>query len=196
MPQYVDLHIHSHKSRDSRCSVKEIITRCIDIGLVGFAITDHDRFTEVKSPYPDIMAIPGIEISTSDGHILAIGIHEIIPDNLTANETVDLIHEQDAVAIASHPFSSKENFPGLGDLVHEVKLDGIEISNPKKHINNRLARKVAGSIGLSKLGGSDAHDIESIGMGVTVLRDKIYSVDDLINLIRKGKTDGLLRKRN
>lgn len=195
MPIYVDLHIHSNRSRDSRCSVKQIITKCIDIGLAGFAITDHDTFTKVNSPYQDIIAIPGMEISSIDGHILAIGINEQIPENLIASQTVDLIHEQGALAIASHPFSSKEKFPGLGDLVYDLDLDGIEISNPKKHINNKLARRVAVSLEVSKVGGSDAHDLDSIGNGVTVLQDNIYSIDDLINQIRKGKTDGLIRKR-
>jgi predicted metal-dependent phosphoesterase TrpH len=161
---------------------------------LGFAITDHDTFTKVNLPYPDIIAIPGMEISSFHGHILAIGINEQIPENLMANETVDMIHEQGALAIASHPFSSKENFPGLGDLVYELKLDGIEISNPKKHINNKLARRVAVSLNISKVGGSDAHDLESIGKGVTVLKENVYSTDDLINQIRKGKTNGLIRR--
>jgi predicted metal-dependent phosphoesterase TrpH len=195
MPIYVDLHIHSQRSRDSQCSVKQISTRCYEIGLAGYSITDHDTLTKVSSPHGDIIAIPGMEITSLEGHILGIGVNEQIPENLMASETVDLIHDQGALAIASHPFSSNEEFPGIGDLVYELELDGLEVTNPKKHINNRLARKVASSTGIPKVGGSDAHELDSVGIGVTVLQENIHSVDDFLNQVRKGKTDGLLRKR-
>jgi len=191
---YLDLHIHSERSMDSRISVKQIITRCIELGLAGFSVTDHDQFSNVQSPYPDLLAIPGSEISTVDGHILALGINEPFPSFIDAAETIDLIHEQGALAIASHPFSSKEEFPGLGDLVYDLKLDGLEITNPKGHIDNKRARKVANTLSIAKVGGSDAHDLLSIGIGLTVLREPVETVDDFLAEVRGGRTDGLLRK--
>ena len=194
MTAHYDLHIHSHRSPDSRVPVKRIITRATELGLAGFAVTDHDLYTKVNCPYPDLLAIPGTEVSTLDGHILGIGINEAVPENLSPGETVDLIHEQDALAIASHPFSTMEWYPGLGDLVYELELDGLEVTNPKSFVNNRLARKVAGSMGFARVGGSDAHTIESIGTGVTVLNERVDSVDDFLAQVRKRKTDGMLRK--
>jgi len=70
---YYDLHIHSQSSQDSDLSVKRIITRCAELGIAGFAVCDHDVFTRVTCHYPDLLAIPGEEVSTADGHILLSG---------------------------------------------------------------------------------------------------------------------------
>lgn len=188
-----DLHIHSQGSLDSGLSVKRIITRCAELGLAGFAVTDHDVFTRVACPYPDLLAIPGEEVTTAEGHVLAIGINDSIPAGLSPSETIELIHDQGAVAIASHPFSSKEGFPGLGDLVYDLNLEGLEVTNPKGHVDNRRARRVAGALGVARVGGSDAHKIEMIGKGVTVLRERVGSVDDFLTVVRKRQTDGILK---
>jgi predicted metal-dependent phosphoesterase TrpH len=190
---YYDLHIHSRGSQDSQLPVKWIITRCAELGLAGFAVTDHDVLTKVKCSYPELLAIPGEEVSTSEGHVLALGISEQISVGLSPLETIELIHDQGAVAIASHPFSSKEGFPGLGDHAYGLDLDGLEVTNPKAHVDNSRARKVAGSLGIAKVGGSDAHTIDMIGKGLTVLGDGAETVDDLLSAVRKRKSDGILR---
>jgi len=81
----------------------------------------------------------------------------------------------------------------LEDLVHDLDLDGMEVTNPKRHVDNRRARRVAGTLGIARVGGSDAHEIGMIGKGVTILRERAESVDDLLDSVRKRHTDGILK---
>ena len=190
---HYDLHIHSQASWDSKISVKELLTRALELGLAGLAATDHDQFTRVESPYPELLLIPGEEVSTLEGHILALGINETIPPWLTPEETVELIHAQGALAVASHPFPTKEGYPGLLDKVYELDLDGLEVTNPKDFVDNRQARAAAKAMNVAKLGGSDAHRLEAVGTGLTVLRERAETVDDFLLEVRKKRTDGMLR---
>jgi hypothetical protein len=154
-----DLHLHSDRSHDSVIGSKVMFTRIREIGLNGFAITDHDLLTKVRSPYDDILVIPGIEVTIEDinAHILAIGIQGPLDPGLDVLESIEMIHDLNGVAVAPHPFSSKDGFPALGDLIFDLKdLDGIEVTSPRDHVDNMLARRVAGKLNLAKIGGSDA----------------------------------------
>ncbi|MGA1821211.1 MAG: PHP domain-containing protein [Thermoplasmatota archaeon] len=191
-----DLHVHSDRSPDSVISPKLILTRARELGLNGFSVTDHDAYTEIGSPYEDLIAVPGMEITIEDinAHILAVGIQGPVRTGLDLHETMDMIHDLNGVSISPHNFSSKEGFPALNDRIYTADhLDGIEVTSPRDHVDNLLARKAAGSLGLARVGGSDAHHPSEIGYGFTVTRDPVYSVDDLMDLIRRRKTDGMIR---
>lgn len=198
MKQLFDLHIHSVNSFDSNVSFKTIFSRAIEVGLRGVAITDHDHLTLVKSPFEEVLSIPGIEIRIEDinADIIALGLQEPVVLHRGLEETLDAIKAQDGIIIVPHPFSSVEWNPALGDEIYNVfeKVDALEVTNPKRHIDNRKARKVATTLGLAKVGGSDAHLASDIGCGVTVVRDNVDSVDDLFKLIKAKKTGGELRK--
>jgi predicted metal-dependent phosphoesterase TrpH len=59
-----------------------MIEAAIRKGLEGMIITDHDTIKgglvgkEVASHYRDFKVIPGAEVTSSAGHILAIGVAE------------------------------------------------------------------------------------------------------------------------
>lgn len=188
-----DLHIHTIASGDSSISVKELLTRALELGLAGLAVTDHDQLTKVASPYKELLLIPGEEVSTLEGHILALGIYETVPPWLTPEETVELIHEQGAVAVPSHPFPRTDGYPGLLDKVYELNIDGLEVTNPKDFVDNKQARAAAKAMDVARLGGSDAHRLEAVGAGVTLLREPVETVDDFLREVRKKRTEGLLR---
>jgi len=78
----VDLHVHSfggsHDVKDSTMTVEAIIDEAVNRGIRILAITDHnvDTNTEKSVAYAQkytgqILVIPGIEISTANGHLLA-----------------------------------------------------------------------------------------------------------------------------
>lgn len=191
-----DLHIHSDRSFDSVISPRILFTRAREIGLSGFAVTDHDVFTEIRSPYEDLLVIPGMEITIEDihAHILAIGIQGPVDPGLNIFETIDMIHDLNGVAVSPHNFSSKEGFPAIGDRIYSLHdLDGIEVTSPRDHVDNQMARKAARSLDLARVGGSDAHHPGEMGYGYTVTRDPVYSVDDMISLIRRKLTEGMIR---
>ncbi|MDH7507490.1 MAG: PHP domain-containing protein, partial [Candidatus Thermoplasmatota archaeon] len=78
----LDLHIHSQYSEDGIGSPKEIIKILQKKGLQGMAITDHNNVQgglQAKKVAPkDFIVIPGVEISTSNGHIIALDVKENI----------------------------------------------------------------------------------------------------------------------
>ncbi|MGA1848468.1 MAG: PHP domain-containing protein [Thermoplasmatota archaeon] len=197
MKQYFDLHIHSDRSGDSVISPKSILVKAREYGLSGIAVTDHDELTIIRSPYPDLIIVPGMEITVKDlnVHVLALGITEAVRTDLSLLETIDMIHDLDGIAGAPHPFSGKEGFPGMGDLVYEIDtLDAIEVTSPRPHVDNLLARKASLTMGLARIGGSDAHHPDEIASGLTMVRENVESVDDLMMLVKKRRTDGILRK--
>jgi hypothetical protein len=75
-----DLHVHSSAS-DGRYSPAEIVQKAIDSGLKVIALTDHDTVDGIKPAlsaaraFPDLMVIPGVEISTdiTKGEVHVLG---------------------------------------------------------------------------------------------------------------------------
>jgi len=66
----IDLQLHTTDSDGTWHWVK-VVEKCADMGLTAFAITDHDtavRREEIRAwgKANDVMAIPGIELSTSE----------------------------------------------------------------------------------------------------------------------------------
>jgi len=112
-----DLHIHSRYSYDSATTPKDIIDTAIKRGIQCVAITDHNNMkgsgeaAEYARNLP-IIVIPGEEVKSKEGDILALGIREAIPDKLPSHETIRRIHNQGGIAIIAHPFGSFCGFNG------------------------------------------------------------------------------------
>jgi predicted metal-dependent phosphoesterase TrpH len=80
--------------------------------LGGIIITDHDSAKgglvgkEAARGYGGFKVIPGAEITSRIGHVLAIDVDENIQKGLGVEETVELIHDLGGIAVASHPFQT------------------------------------------------------------------------------------------
>ena len=130
-------------------------------------ITDHDSVAgglagrKVARGYKDFKVIPGAEVTSRSGHILAIGIENNVPTGLTVDETVERIHDLGGIAVASHPFSSRVR-PSLGEEC--LKTDGVEVFNAtnRGHSNSR-ALILAQARGRPRTAGSDAHWARTVG---------------------------------
>ncbi len=192
-----DMHVHTRYSHqtiffyDGVDTPETMVKAAKHAGLDAVAITDHDSLKGIRRAVEEgkrqgILVIPGCEVSSRSGHILAYGITEEIPPNLSAEETIERIHEQGGVAVAAHPFS------GFGVSLMfdtlELPFDGVEAWNASvmDTWQNSLAEKLADHMGVAKLAGSDAHSKEMVGYGVTELPEG--DVDDVIEAIRRGET--------
>ncbi len=183
----IDTHVHTEYSPDSETSIEEAIESAKLSGLSGIAITDHNTVDGVEEALEladgdDFLIIPGVEVSSKDGHILGLGIEEVVPSKLSAEETVARIREKGGIAISAHPFSlsSKPFSPLRSDF------DAIESFNSKRYIGTSIATRYARGNDLSQTGGSDAHFPEEIGLAGIEIECKPF-VGEVIEKIREGK---------
>ncbi|WP_122088474.1 PHP domain-containing protein [Halalkalicoccus subterraneus] len=193
----VELHAHSALSHDGRDPVDLVLEQAAAVGLDAVAITDHDAFDASReaaelAPEYGLIGIPGIEISSSAGHVLGLGVDERIPPGLPFEGTIERIHAAGGIAVVPHPFQSSRH--GVGAKVSRDELaqaDAIEVYNSRLLTGraNRKAERFARSRGLPMTAGSDAHISEMVGQAVTrVDTDGERTVDAILDAIRAGHT--------
>ena len=107
-----DLHMHSTFS-DGLGTIQQILHHAqhnTDLNVI--ALTDHN-VVEGALRARDLWArgnyrfdfIVGEEISTREGHMLALFIEKRIPPDLSIERSIDLVHEQGGLAIVAHPLN-------------------------------------------------------------------------------------------
>ena len=190
----VELHSHTHYSRGTKVfydgveSPEKMVRRAKELGLGALAVTDHNTMFAIKEAKAagkkhGVLIIPGEEIGSKDGHILALGIKKVIRPGIGVAETVDLIHKQGGVAIAVHPFDIKHD--GLGKKANSC--DAIEIFNGNNvdRLSNRRARKFAQKNKMIMVAGSDAHTTAMVGKGI--IHTNANDVRSIIKSIKNGE---------
>jgi predicted metal-dependent phosphoesterase TrpH len=185
----VDMHVHTIYSGDSISSVQDILDACKRTGMDGVVVLDHNSTRggrEALAKKSDILVIPGIEVSSADGHILAFNVGDEIPRDLTVEETIDRIHSQGGVAAAAHPYRV---WSGLGESnVIGKKFDAIECQNGRStRRGNRKAADLANQMMRPRTGGSDSHEPETVGKSYTVFPDDCTDVDAVMKALLSGK---------
>ncbi|MDI9578373.1 MAG: CehA/McbA family metallohydrolase [Candidatus Bathyarchaeia archaeon] len=184
-----DLHVHTTYSKDSVITPKELVYYAKQKGLNAVAVTDHNYLEGAYeiAKKTDFLIIPGVEVSSSDGHIVALNVKELIPRGFSAAETVELIHRAGGVAIACHPHVY---FKGcLRDKVCS-SFDAIEVINARAFpFNNSVkkAEETAQRLGLSKVAGTDAHYGPQIGYAYTIIETLEPTVEAIAKAIVEGK---------
>jgi predicted metal-dependent phosphoesterase TrpH len=184
-----DLHIHTTLS-DGAATPAQVANRLARGDLAVAAVTDHDtvegalRVRELLGGRGPEMVI-GAEVTTADGHLLAIFIDRDVPVGLSARETVEIVHQRGGLAIAAHPY-----FPicSLGDLAARLPFDGFEVANGTilGELGNRLAVRRLGASAGAAVGGSDAHLLAAVGHVRTHFHGRTAA--DLRVAIERGTT--------
>lgn len=183
-----DLHVHTDYSFDGLSSFSEVVDEAVKKGLDCICITDHNQIEgalRAREYAKDILIIPGIEILPLSGDILGINVDKIIPDGLSARETVRRIKESGDLAVIPHPFDWPiENF--VGDVLVAEALEVFNSSVVVKKSNNK-ALAFTKKNNLLITAGSDAHLAEFVGRGYLETSEDFDSAEELIKKIRKGK---------
>lgn len=184
-----DLHVHTIYSKDSLITPKDLVYYSKKRGLNAVAVTDHDQLEGAYkiAKKTDFLIIPGMEVSSSDGHIVALNIREPIPKGFSAVETVERIHNAGGVAIACHPFvyfkgSLRESVCATFDAIEVINARAIPFTSSVKKAN-----KTAERLKLSRVGGTDAHYGPQIGYGYTDIEVKEATVDAIAKAIVDGR---------
>ena len=191
----LDLHLHSHYSDDATGSPKELIKILQKKGFQGMALTDHNtikgglKALQIKPK--DFIVIPSVEISTKDGHMIALNVRENIPKHLSVEQTVEKILDAGGIPIVPHLF---RNMSGIKkeNLKHvQTKISALEVFNSCSlpQTNLKIA-KIAEKNGFGGTGGSDSHDLMYAGYGYTTVDTTDISIDSVLSEINKKKTWG------
>jgi hypothetical protein len=192
----VELHAHSAASYDGRDPVSKLLDRARAVGLDALAVTDHDEIDASlaaveRAPEFGLVGIPGMEVTSDAGHVLALGVEELVPAGLSFAETVERIHELGGVAVVPHPFQ-KSRSGVLANISREelTAADAIEVYNSRLLTGraNRRAERFARDHGMPMTSGSDAHISEMVGRAVTTVDTDERTVEAILDAIVDGRT--------
>lgn len=199
---FADLHMHTIYSYDGTASVSAVLKQAKQIGLDVIAITDHDEIQgSLKAlelaPKYGIEVIPGVEVTTAEGDLLVYNITENIERGLPLVDTILKVAELGGFCIAAHPMAGGFGMKSLS--AHSIikslhnrcvaeTLIGIETYNATAidKVSSHRAHILCKRLGLAKLGNSDAHIVQAIGLGRTGFPG--HTARELIEAIRHRKT--------
>lgn len=191
----VDLHTHTrffHRPRGTPTWFDPVGVRLLGIfsrirALDGIAITNHDYFRQYESDgnVAGVATIPGIEVSTSLGHVLVVGPNppmETDPGVLTPNEVADIAHDRGCVAILAHPYRNST----VADS--GAALDAVEINGKSPGRQTRVERLAEG-LDIPTVGGSDAHYPFEVGRSYTVIDADTLTAGSVVDAINDRRVE-------
>jgi predicted metal-dependent phosphoesterase TrpH len=199
MPLNIDLHAHTFFSGDGVSSPEDLIAAARAKGLHGIAVTDHNTCEAVNyllerglmrldgQPVDGFLVVPGVEVTTAEGHLLCIGAELPYLKGKLARQVCDLIHERGGLAIPPHPYDLFR--AGIRFSVLEtLPIDALEVFNAATTLRryNRYAFKYAQIRGLPMVAASDAHHAAAVGTAYTILNTEDFSVKGVLAQIVKS----------
>nr|WP_305794446.1 PHP-associated domain-containing protein [Halomarina rubra] len=156
----------------------------------AIVVTNHDFYRDLGDTVYGVRVLPGIEISTTRGHVLVIGPDppaNTDPGTLTPEEVVDSAHERACVAIIPHPFRNS--------TVRSVDapFDAVEINGKHPRYRTRV-EEIARERAVPLVGGSDAHFPFEAGRAYTLVDSDELSPTTLVNAVRDGRVQPIVRE--
>jgi len=187
---YADLHIHTIYSSDSLIQPKTLVDMLLAHNYIKVAaITDHDSIRACKttmslaSAYPDILIIPGVEISTPAGDMIILGTEELPPKPWNPQDVADYAKAIDAVSIVAHPY----RLYGMGDVAKTLKVNAIEVLNGGSSTTaNNQAKQLAKEMKLPGTAGSDAHQNSELFSVCNQIQADL-NIDSILHAIQKNQ---------
>jgi len=196
----IDLHCHSHYSRDNRLDPRDVIDCAAKLRLNGVCFTEHDSL-EVSWPVEhidkpdDFLVLRGVEVSTDLGHVLVYGMRDDNWNQWGRRNTLDFqkmaefVHEIGGICVPAHPFRGWES---VGEKIYSLRhIDAIETHNgvngPEQ---NRLAQEAQRKLAIPSIGGSDCHYPQQVGHAYTEFQNHVACLEDLIREIAAGRCRG------
>ena len=210
--------MHTHTRFGSSCSYmtpEEMVQQAGNVGLDGICITEHDipwDQTDIQklSDRFGILVIGGIEVSTELGEVLVWGYHESVFDVEGIQDLRARVNRAGGIMVAAHPFRGSFEYVditktgSLNLMVDDASnndvfkwVDGMEVFNgraPDWEID--LSQAVCDKLRLRGIGGSDAHNISSVGDCVTVFHNRVRNESDFIEELKAGRFHARHRRLN
>lgn len=162
------------------------------------AVTDHDdtsaslaaREYAAKRGYR-VQVVPGVEVTTRDGHLLALFVEERPTAFKPLQATAEWVLERGGLCLAPHPFTRwthSLSSRALSEAVYHELIAAVEVLNasPAGRASRDRAVRFADQHSLAAVGGSDAHMLTVVGIAQTRFRGR--TPDDLREAISAATT--------
>ncbi len=198
-----DLHVHTALG-DGMAEIPELLSYVEEeTDLSAIAVTEHDdlraalaaREAWARGRYR-FELILGEEVTTLEGHLLALFVEEPVPSLQPLAPTLEAVHRQGGLCVIPHPMSWLTRSIGQRTIERilragrdGVSFDGIDVAggNPAARFGQAKAQRLNRErYHLAEVGGSDAHFLQALGVAYTVFDGT--SADELRQAILAGKT--------
>ncbi len=193
-----DLHLHTFAS-DGLIGPRELVDYVEQrTELDVIAVTDHDetsasleaREWAARGGYR-VQVIPGVEVTTRDGHLLALFVEDRPPALWTAQRTAEWVLERGGLCIAPHPFTRwTHSLDGraLSLVIDAGLLAGVEVLNASLagRASRPRALAFARACAMAQIGSSDAHMVSMVSLAWTRFAGRTPA--DLRQAIELGST--------
>ena len=136
----------------------------------------------------ELLVIPGIEVSSRDGHIIGLGVSDTVPRGLSADETILQIKRLGGVSIVAHPYDFLRS--AINPEILTTMPDAIEVINSASMLHSitwKRARTFAEKRKLPQTAGSDSHIPETIGRAYTIVDVESRDAASVLVAIRNGQ---------
>jgi len=168
-PLAIDYHVHVDERMQFQYLPSVLKIRKLD--AVG--IVTHNNLSQaqkvvkfLKKNDKEKLYFAGVEIDTADGHLLAYGIDQEIKENLSSEETVEIIRDLGGTSIIYNGFAKIFlNFP------------------------NKMVEVAFKNNSFAQIGGSDAHYHNAVGTCYSLVDVQGKPTEEkILEAIRKRKT--------
>jgi predicted metal-dependent phosphoesterase TrpH len=193
-----DLHVHTKYSGDNNSEPEAVIKVAISRGIKTVCFTEHnfyhlsDYVEELREKYKgQIELVRGVEFSSIEGHCLVFGCdpdkllplsHHGIILPIHIEVLLEFVEKNGGVAIPSHPY--RGDYVSMGDLIRKLPITIIEGINSKNYPSmNDKAISVANELGLKWTGGSDSHQPQEVGNGLTAFPE-LATQENIVRLLK------------
>ncbi|MBI2861992.1 MAG: PHP domain-containing protein [Chloroflexi bacterium] len=198
-----DLHIHTTASDgiSTPAAILAYVEKHSDLDVI--AITDHD---EVRGAYAfrelaaqrnsRIQVIVGCEITTRDGHLVALFIEQRVPMLQSLENTIEAVRKQGGLCIVPHALSwltfsvrgyrLRQLIASPPDGIAIDAIEGLNTSIAGQFTHSEVKELNKSVLHLPEVGASDAHTLKTIGTGYTIFPGR--TIEELRQALAAGTT--------
>jgi predicted metal-dependent phosphoesterase TrpH len=194
-----DLHLHTLAS-DGLIGARQLVDfveEHTDLDVI--AVTDHDETSAAHEAREwaavrgyRVQVVPGVEVTTRDGHLLCLYIDNRPPALSSLMRTAEWVRERGGLCIAPHPFTRWTHSLSASAVAVALRTPGlltaVEVLNSSLagRASRPRALALAMAHGLAQIGSSDAHMVAMIGLART--RFSGSSIEDLRRALETATT--------
>ena len=202
----IDLHNHTWpRSHDSVLDPEDLVVRAKQLGLDGICLTEHDNVwnpaeAAAIAEKHDFLVIPGVEVSTDDGHILAYGVDKYVFGMHRVGRLAEHVKQRGGGLVVAHPYRRAipwKDDPEVWERALERSVTNpaiphclaLEVLNGRgSERENRFSLEMCARVGLPGTAGTDSHSSHDIGKVATYFEsDRIETWQDLVRELESGR---------